>query len=126
MSRLLQSSLCCIAGCSRPVVDDGSCPLDEGLCAPHVGAASPRLRARLQTAIRRRDRLESVWADPRRYEAVVETGRYLKLCDATQAVLDQTDSAWMRVKLDIVLAEANRKPQPGSNYGSEAPAAQAR
>lgn len=108
MSRQVRSSNCCIPGCARLAVDDGVRPPGEGLCDVHWLVASPRLRTRLQSALRRCERLENVWSDVQRYDAVVETGRYLKLCDATQAVMDQTDSAWTRVKLDILLNEANR------------------
>ncbi|HUZ66753.1 MAG TPA: hypothetical protein VMU56_03725 [Beijerinckiaceae bacterium] len=105
MSRPLRSPVCCIAGCSRPATQDSGLE-EEALCAAHSAAASPYLRARFASTMRRRTQIENLWSDAARYEAVVESGRYLKLCDVTQAVLEQTDSAWIRMKLDIILDEA--------------------
>ena len=108
MSQRMLSQVCCIVGCSRPASDDDLRHPDEAVCAEHARVSSLVLQGRLRTTLRRRDRLESVWADQGRYDAVVESGRYLKLCDATQAAMDNVDSAWIRLKLEIILSEANR------------------
>jgi hypothetical protein len=108
MSHSMQSQVCCIAGCARPACDGGLHP-EEALCAFHAQASSPELLSRLQSVVRRSQRLDRIWADEPNYDSVVASGRYLKLCDASRFALDQVDAAWTRLKLDLILTEARRR-----------------
>ena len=118
MSRVVAPSTCCIAGCMRPGIELGANAADDVLCADHFAALSQRQRRRLESVRNRCERLNRIWADPERYDLVVESGRYLKLCDASQAAMEQMDAAWTRAKLAILISEAARPDavsRPASN-----------
>jgi hypothetical protein len=69
----------------------------------------------MRTAAHRRNRLDRIWDDESRFDAVVSSGRYLKLCDASQAALEQRETAWTRLKLDVLLGEGLRSKPAGSS-----------
>lgn len=72
-------------------------------CETHIELASAAAIRRKKQMQRRLAFVQSLWNDPERFDAVVATGRYLKLCNLTEWISDFDARAWQRIK-DEVLA----------------------
>jgi hypothetical protein len=76
-------------------------------CENHIDLASEAALQRKQQTQRRLAFVQSWWNDPERFERVVTSGRYLKLCNLTEWITDFDERAWERVKSEV-LAERDR------------------
>ena len=48
--------------------------------------------------------VQDLWNDAERFDAVVASGRYLKLCNLTEWISDYDERAWSRIKNEILAA----------------------
>lgn len=48
--------------------------------------------------------VQNLWNDSDRFDGVVASGRYLKLCNLTEWISDYDERAWERVKSEILAA----------------------
>lgn len=94
------ASVCVIPGCAEAVAEATAAMCDVHFaCAPHAA------RARFFAALRRVSFLRSIWSDGERYDAVVASGRYLKLSHATACAEEALDAAAQRLTLAVVAAQ---------------------
>jgi hypothetical protein len=76
-------------------------------CEQHVHLGSDAaLRRKVQTQ-RRLEWIQALWDDPARFEAVVTSGRYPRLCRLTESISDCDERAWRRLKNEILAVRAN-------------------
>lgn len=73
-------------------------------CENHIDLASEATLQRKQQMQRRLAFVQSWWNDPERFERVVTSGRYLKLCNLTEWISDYDERAWERVKSEVLAA----------------------
>ncbi len=73
-------------------------------CENHIDLASETALQRKQQMQRRLVFVQSWWNDPERFEQVVTSGRYLKLCNLTEWISDYNERAWERVKSEVLAA----------------------
>jgi hypothetical protein len=73
-------------------------------CESHMSLASEAAIERKRQMQRRLAFVQSVWNDPDRFEQIVTSGRYLKLCNLTEWISDYDERAWERVKTEILAA----------------------
>jgi hypothetical protein len=103
---------CAVPGCQRPaaLLPDGS----HGFCEQHADLAPDPLRQRFLTLVRRLRAIRAMWDDEGRYQAIVESGRYLKLAHATCCAEEALDAAAQRLTLAIIAAQsiAGSTPAP--------------
>jgi hypothetical protein len=76
-------------------------------CENHMDLASEAALQRKQQMQRRLAFVQTWWNDPERFEQVVTSGRYLKLCNLTEWITDFDERAWERVKSEVI-AERDR------------------
>jgi hypothetical protein len=75
-------------------------------CEQHVHLGSDAaLRRKIQTQ-RRLQWILALWDDRARFEAVVASGRYLRLCTLTESISDSDERAWRRLKNEILAVRA--------------------
>jgi hypothetical protein len=75
-------------------------------CEQHVHLGSDAALRRKRQTQRRLERIQALWEDPARFEAVVKSGRYLRLCTLTQSISDCDERAWRRLKNEILAVRA--------------------
>jgi hypothetical protein len=73
-------------------------------CENHMDLASEAALQRKRQMQRRLAFVQSWWNDPERFEQVVTSGRYLKLCNLTEWITDYDERAWERVKSEVIAA----------------------
>jgi len=81
------------------------------LCEAHARMLAPALRARLARAARRRARLQAYWDDEAAYDAVVASGRYMKLAHASCCAEEHEEAARQSALLALLLAEGSGVPE---------------
>jgi hypothetical protein len=75
-------------------------------CEQHVHLGSDAaLRRKAQTQ-KRLQWILALWDDRVRFEAVIASGRYLRLCKLTEAISDCDERAWRRLKNEILAVRA--------------------
>lgn len=75
-------------------------------CEQHVHLASDAaLRRKIQTQ-RRLKWILDLWEDAERFEGVVMSGRYRRLCQLMRLVSDSDARAWQRLKREILAVRA--------------------
>ena len=101
---------CAIPGCKQPAdkLPDGA----AGFCSDHLAMAPASQRERFLTVLRRLRSLRDIWSDEARYDAIVASGRYLKLAHATCCAEEALDMAAQRLTLAIIAA------QNSASYGT--------
>ena len=98
---------CQFPGCAQPAVGgDWTAP---EVCARHLALAASDQRRRMMSMQRRSAVIEALWADPIRYDAIVASGRYLKLVHAKQCADEAMRAATERFMRSIY---ANVYPSP--------------
>lgn len=93
---------CCLPGCKTKASVSWPVDVAEPMCASHLAMADARYRARFEQALSRLAKIESFWDDEEKYDQVVESGRYLKLANATGWANEFVEAAWARLKLDVL------------------------
>lgn len=48
--------------------------------------------------------VQDLWNDAERFDAIVASGRYLKLCNLTEWISDYDERAWTRIRNEILAA----------------------
>jgi len=91
---------CVIPGCAEVATEAAAM-----MCDGHFASAPDALRARFLVALRRLSLLRDIWGDVQRYDAVVASGRYLKLAHATACAEEALDAAAQRLTLAVVAAQ---------------------
>lgn len=84
-------------------------PLDGSsliLCAEHAALAPAALRARLSRASRRRLFLQTLWDNEAAYDAIVASGRYLKLAHASCCAEENEEAARQSLLLAVLLRDS--------------------
>ena len=76
-------------------------------CEKHIDLASRAAVERKRQMQRRLSFVQQVWNDANRFERVITSGRYLKLCNLTEWISDCDERAWARVKNEILVARQN-------------------
>ena len=71
-------------------------------CEQHACLGNDASLKRKRQTQRRLQWLESLWEDPAGFEAVVKSGRYLRLCALTERLSDSDEQAWRRLKNEIL------------------------
>ncbi len=75
-------------------------------CEQHVHLGSDAALQRKRQTQRRLEWILALWDDRARFEAVVTSGRYLRLCTLTQSISDCDEKAWRRLKNEILAVRA--------------------
>ncbi len=89
---------------------DESQPLDifcediDLFCEANLNLASDAAIKRKQQMQRRLAFVQDVWNDADRFDEIVSSGRYLRLCNLTEWISDCDERAWERVKTEILSA----------------------
>lgn len=91
---------CLIPGCPEVGAE-----ATAAVCGPHFASAPGPARARFLATWRRVASLRDIWRDGERYDAVVASGRYLKLAHATACAEEALDAAARRLTLAVVAAQ---------------------
>ena len=91
--------------CVTPGCAEMGAEAAAGMCEAHFASAPDSTRARFITAFRRVSLLRDIWSDGERYDAVVASGRYLKLAHATACAEEALDAAAQRLALAVVAAQ---------------------
>jgi hypothetical protein len=73
-------------------------------CESNIDLASPAAIRRKQQMQKRLAFVQTLWNDADRFDAIIATGRYLKLCHLTEWISDCDEQAWARVKSEILAA----------------------
>ncbi len=73
-------------------------------CESHIDLASRAAVQRKEQMQRRLAFVQGLWNDTDRFDQVVASGRYLKLCNLTEWISDYDEQAWERVKSEILAA----------------------
>lgn len=80
-------------------------------CESHIDLASEAALQRKRQMQKRLAFVQGWWNDPERFEQVVTSGRYLKLCNLTEWISDYDERAWERVKSEVLAARAKLVPE---------------
>src|SRR5271154_3026063 len=75
--------------------------LDE-FCEEYAHLASDAALQRKRQTQRRLACAQALWDDPVRFEAIVASGRYLRLRNLIEAISDSDGRAWRRLKNEIL------------------------
>ncbi len=75
-------------------------------CEQHAHLGSEAALQRKRQTQRRLKWVEDLWEDPVRFEAIVMSGRYLRLCTLTEALNESDEKAWRRLKNEILAVRA--------------------
>lgn len=73
-------------------------------CESNIDLASPAAIRRKQQMQKRLAFVQGLWNDAERFDKIVSSGRYLKLCNLTEWISDCDEQAWARVKNEILSA----------------------
>lgn len=82
-------------------------------CENHIDLASYAAIRRKQQTQRRLAFVQALWNDAERFDNIVSSGRYLKLCHLTEWVSDCDEQAWTRLKSEILTARRMQRTQRG-------------
>jgi hypothetical protein len=74
----------------------------EMFCVQHVHLGSDAALQRKRQTQRRLKWILALWDDPVRFEAIVKSNRYLRLCALTLSLSDCDERAWRRLKNEIL------------------------
>ncbi len=88
---------------------DMMCDDPELFFENHLHLANPASVQRKRQMQGRLAFVQDLWNDAERFDAIVASGRYLKLCNLTEWVSDYDERAWMRIRNEI-LASQRRTP----------------
>ena len=83
---------------------DIMCEDRDLFCESHLHLASEAALQRKRQMQKRLAFVQDLWNDAERFDAVVASGRYLKLCNLTEWISDHDERAWERVKSEILAA----------------------
>jgi hypothetical protein len=75
-------------------------------CEQYARLASDRALQRKHQTQRRLAWIKALWDDPVRFEAIVASGRYRRLCALTRAISQADARAWQRLKDEILAVRA--------------------
>jgi hypothetical protein len=75
-------------------------------CEQHVHLGSDAALQRKRQTQRRLEWVLALWDDRARFEALVKSGRYLRLCTLTETISDSDSRAWRRLKKEILAVRA--------------------
>jgi hypothetical protein len=73
-------------------------------CEANLNLASDAAVQRKQQIQRRLAFVQDVWNDAERFDRIVASGRYLRLCNLTEWISDSDERAWERLKTEILAA----------------------
>jgi hypothetical protein len=74
----------------------------DAFCEQHMHLGSDAALHRKGQTQRRLNWILALWDDATRFEAVVKSGRYVRLCALTEALSDCDARAWRRLKSEIL------------------------
>jgi hypothetical protein len=80
------------------------CEDPDRFCETHRDLASPAALKRKAQMERRLAFIYDLWNDPDRFDVVVTSGRYLKLCNLLDWISEHDERAEARVKNEILAA----------------------
>lgn len=83
---------------------DALCEDLDLFCESNIDLASPAAIRRKQQMQSRLAFVQTLWNDANRFDRIVASGRYLKLCHLTEWISDCDEQAWARVKSEILAA----------------------
>ena len=89
---------------------DMMCEDIDLFCESHLDLASEAALRRKQQMQKRLAFVQDLWNDADHFDAVVASGRYLKLCNLTEWISDSDERAWARVKNEILAASKAAAP----------------
>ena len=75
-------------------------------CEQHVHLGSDAALQRKRQTQRRLEWVLALWDDRARFEAIVKSGRYLRLCALTETISDSDSRAWRQLKKEILAVRA--------------------
>ncbi|MGA3302242.1 MAG: hypothetical protein ABSC72_03025 [Methylovirgula sp.] len=78
-------------------------------CENHIDLASYAAIRRKQQTQKRLAFVQHLWNDADRFDKIVSSGRYLKLCNLTEWISDCDEQAWARVKSEILAARRTQR-----------------
>ena len=90
---------------------DMMCEDPELFYENHLDLASHAAVQRKQQMQRRLAFVQDLWNDADRFDAIVASGRYLKLCNLTEWISDYDERAWTRIKNEILAARREAATQ---------------
>ena len=90
---------------------DMMCEDPELFYESHLDLASHAAVQRKQQMQRRLAFVQDLWNDADRFDAIVASGRYLKLCNLTEWISDYDERAWTRIKNEILAARREAATQ---------------
>jgi hypothetical protein len=96
---------------AKAIADPAMCQDGDDFCERHLELASFEAIERKQQMQKRRDFVQSLWDDADRFEAVIASGRYLKLCSLTEWISEYDERAWARIKNEILAAHREAAAQ---------------
>ncbi|HEY1735910.1 MAG TPA: hypothetical protein VGG12_04630 [Methylovirgula sp.] len=73
-------------------------------CESHIDLASYAAIRRKQQTQKRLAFVQNLWNDAERFDQIVSSGRYLKLCHLTEWISALDEQAWSQVKNEILAA----------------------
>ena len=71
----------------------------------NLDLASPAAVQRKRQMQARLAFVQDLWDDAQRFDAIVASGRYLKLCNLTEWISDYDERAWIRIRNEILAAK---------------------
>jgi hypothetical protein len=95
---------CCGAEAGRRV--DVFCRDLDLFCEQYARLGSDAALERKRQTQRRLAWITRFWDEPARFEVVVASGRYDRLCELTQAINQSDARAWQRLKDEILAVRA--------------------
>ena len=84
---------------------DMMCEDPELFFENHLDLASPAAVQRKRQMQTRLAFVQDLWDDAQRFDAIVASGRYLKLCNLTEWISDHDERAWIRIRNEILAAK---------------------
>ncbi|HEY5226367.1 MAG TPA: hypothetical protein VIJ06_06205 [Methylovirgula sp.] len=73
-------------------------------CEANLNLASDAAVQRKQQMQRRLAFVQDLWNDADRFDKIVASGRYLRLCNLTEWISDSDERAWERLKTEVLAA----------------------
>jgi hypothetical protein len=90
---------------SRSVAElDIFCEDVDVFCEANLNLASEATLRRKEQMQRRLSFVQDLWNDAERFDKIVASGRYLRLCNLTEWISDGDEHAWERVKAEVLAA----------------------
>ncbi|HLH12691.1 MAG TPA: hypothetical protein VKV77_12545 [Methylovirgula sp.] len=78
----------------------------DRFCEQHIPLASEAAQARKRQTQQRLKWVTELWDNPERFDAVVATGRYDRLCKLTEMLSESDERAWQRLRNEILAVRA--------------------